>query len=89
MLTSWVDAVWSASQNGNVHCDDEIFQSHRCPPFYNLVISVTGFTEIEERLWLEKVITDNGGKYSGHLRTEVVDVLVCHGYATTLSICTH
>lgn len=74
MLNLWVDVVWEASSKSNVHCNNEEFLKYKCPPFNKLVICCTGFTN---RLEIENLITENGGKYSGQLRPSTTDILLC------------
>lgn len=77
MLPSWVDDVWQNSLKGNIHCDDEEFKKHRIPPLYNLNICITGINNAEERQNIAKLVTDNGGKYSGLLRLKSTHILIC------------
>lgn len=79
MCPSWVEEVWQISQSANIHGNDERFNKHRCLPFQNLVVCATGFTNGAERKRLEKLVTENGGTYSGKLVVNKTDILVCHG----------
>lgn len=85
MLPSWINDVWEQSLKQNVHCDDAMFQKHRIPPFYNLSICLTGFSDLEERQKLAKMITENGGKHSGELRIKTTDILVCNRFVSISS----
>ncbi|XP_050511327.1 DNA topoisomerase 2-binding protein 1 isoform X1 [Diabrotica virgifera virgifera] len=79
MRPTWIDDVWTASQTANVHADDEDFQKHKCLTFHNLTISSTGITNLAEKLKIEKLVTENGGNFSGKLTLATTDVLVCSG----------
>ncbi|XP_071053799.1 DNA topoisomerase 2-binding protein 1-like isoform X2 [Onthophagus taurus] len=83
MLPDWVDVVWEFSQTENVHCNDQRFKTYFCPPFNNLKITTTGFTNIEEREKLKTIITENGGTYSGQLHCDTTDILICNGPTTS------
>ncbi|KAK9745844.1 BRCA1 C Terminus (BRCT) domain [Popillia japonica] len=79
MLVDWVDAIWKASLNSNVTHNDKEFEVYRCLPLQNLNICTTGFTNLEERNKLRKLIEENGGTYSGQLHVNKTDVLICKG----------
>ncbi|CAH0559697.1 unnamed protein product [Brassicogethes aeneus] len=79
LLPGWVDAVWEASQSGNVHANDEQFQSFKVPPLHNLVVCSTGFTRASERSELTRIVSENGGNFTGKLSISSTDVLVCKG----------
>ncbi|XP_022903997.2 DNA topoisomerase 2-binding protein 1-like isoform X1 [Onthophagus taurus] len=83
MLPDWVDVVWELSQTENVHCNDQRFKTYSCPTFKNLKISTTGFTNMEEREKLKRLITENGGTYSGQLHCATTDILICNGPTTS------
>lgn len=79
MNTAWVDAVWKASLNKNVHCNNQMFKTYYLKPFHKLIVSCTGFTNVSERQQLEKLIQENGGSYKGTLNLHNTDVLICNG----------
>ncbi|KAJ8954963.1 hypothetical protein NQ318_000394 [Aromia moschata] len=85
MCSSWIEAVWVASQAANVHCRNKEFEKHRCLPFQNLIICCTGLAGARERKELEKLITENGGQYSAKLNLKKTDFLVCSGVAGATS----
>lgn len=78
MRSSWIEAVWEASQYSNIHATDDEFQEYKCLPFQNLHISCTGLTDAK-RKELEKLVTEYGGKYSARLKLAEADVLLCAG----------
>lgn len=78
MCSSWIEAVWKASQLSNIHANEEEFEEHKCLPFQNLNISCTGLTDVK-RKEIEKLITKYGGKYSARLKLAEADVLLCAG----------
>lgn len=75
MLPTWVDAVWEASLKGNVHCDDEQFNQFRIPPFQNLNICSSGL--VDKRDEIERLVNKYGGKFTGEMRLNVTDILIC------------
>lgn len=79
MLPTWIDAVWNASLNSNINCNDKEFEKYRCLPFQNLRICTTGFTILEERKEIQRLIEENGGIYSGQMHVTRTDILVCEG----------
>lgn len=77
MLVEWVDAIWKASLKANATYKDTEFEIYRCLPLHNLTICTTGFTILEDRNKLQKLIEDNGGIYSGQLHVNKTDILIC------------
>lgn len=75
MLGVWVEKVYETSCNSNVHCNDDEFSKWACPPLYKLNVCSTGF--VEERKDIEKIVANNGGKYSSELRLKTTDILIC------------
>ncbi|CAH1971985.1 unnamed protein product [Acanthoscelides obtectus] len=85
MKPSWIEDVWKQSQNASVHACDEMFSKHRAKAFDGLTISTTGLTTASERHAVEKMITENGGKFTGKLIVMDTNVLVCGGPEATNS----
>ncbi|KAK9879087.1 hypothetical protein WA026_003900 [Henosepilachna vigintioctopunctata] len=79
MTPAWIDAVWNASQQSNVHCNDDQFKKFKCLPFHKLVISSTGLTNSNVREEIKRLITINGGEYTGKLNLSITDFLICEG----------
>ncbi|XP_018580230.1 DNA topoisomerase 2-binding protein 1 [Anoplophora glabripennis] len=84
MCSSWIEAVWEASQSSNIHANDEEFEEHKCLPFQNLNISSTGLTDVK-RKEIEKLVNKYGGKYSARLKLTEADVLLCAGLDVSVS----
>lgn len=78
MCSSWIEAVWEASQSSNIHATDKEFEGHKCLPFQNLNICCTGLSD-SKRKEIEVLIKKYGGKYSAKLKLSEADVLLCAG----------
>ncbi|KAL3278933.1 hypothetical protein HHI36_016451 [Cryptolaemus montrouzieri] len=85
MTSPWIDAVWEASQETNVHCDDSQFSTFKCPPFHKLIICSTGITSSTEREEVRKLVLENGGEFSGKLNLNNTNFLICEGMRGTMS----
>lgn len=59
MTHDWVNAVWKESLKENIFARDKKFDIYKCPPFYDLKVSVTGFNnrEIEQ---IKRLVTKHG-----------------------------
>lgn len=79
MTPAWVETVWNSSKKANIHANDDEFEQFRCPVFYNLTICSTGIKNANERKQLQKLISENGGTFTGALALKTTDVLVCSG----------
>lgn len=77
MNTKWVNAVWSNSLKSITDSNNNEYDVYKVKPFENLIISTTGFTTVEERNSLIKMIQNNGGIYSGILNLAKTNILVC------------
>jgi len=85
MQASWVEAVFEAmggkaslstnsKETHEVLATDQKFLNHVCPVFLNQVVSVSQLTK-KERVAIQKLVTDNGGRYSPNL-DKYVSILV-------------
>ena len=57
MLPTWIEQIWTKSLEGHVHWSDAQFHEFRCPIFFGLVITVSGF-DSTERGEMKKIIED-------------------------------
>nr|CAH7737114.1 unnamed protein product [Callosobruchus chinensis] len=85
MRPSWIEEVWKQSQKASVHASDEIFSEHRAKVFDGLTICSTCIPTAAERHHIEKIINDNGGKFTGKLVVADTNVLLCGGSEATRS----
>lgn len=75
MTLEWLEQIWEASKNRNMHADDPDFRQFACPPFKGLTICVSQMKRQEKEV-LKKKIEDNGGTYSGVLDKEKTAILI-------------
>ncbi|XP_025835634.1 DNA topoisomerase 2-binding protein 1 isoform X1 [Agrilus planipennis] len=83
MLSSWVTEVWKSSSKSNINANDSEFDKYRCPPFYNLVICCTGFSQLTERRRIEELVKKHGGTFKGQLQLSTTDILICEKGSTS------
>lgn len=85
MTSKWIEDVWNISLKENVHCSDERFKKHACPPFSNLIISCTGLKNSSDRKKLVDLINENGGQFTGCLNLSTTHILIVCGTSGTCS----
>uniref|UniRef100_A0A1B0CTU4 BRCT domain-containing protein n=2 Tax=Lutzomyia longipalpis TaxID=7200 RepID=A0A1B0CTU4_LUTLO len=78
----WVKDVWETNQRQKVTASDAVFEKHRLPIFYRLVITSTQLP-IAEREAIKKLVEQNGGRYSPEYKTNVVNILILKKTATS------
>ncbi|XP_044744929.1 DNA topoisomerase 2-binding protein 1-A isoform X2 [Coccinella septempunctata] len=85
LTPSWIDAVWEASQEANIHCNDKQFDKFKCPPLHKLIICTTGISSMKEREEVRRLVTENGGEFTAKLNLKKTDFLICDGAAGAMS----
>lgn len=75
MKPSWVTDVWKKNQIETVLATDKMFEKHRVPIFYNLVITTTGIKE-KVKVEVKRLIEANGGAYSGEFSSNRINMLI-------------
>ncbi|KAJ9595529.1 hypothetical protein L9F63_013294, partial [Diploptera punctata] len=75
MTEQWVDAVWKASCQRNVHAKDPDFDIYKCPVFHGLIITCSNLPKSEKEE-LKNLIVKNGGSFSGPLEYGVAKILI-------------
>lgn len=78
MTPSWIEAIWTESQNRVVRYDNEQFHKYKCPIFYNLRVCGTGLTRSLSGN-ISDLLTKHGGSYSEEMHISSTDILICHG----------
>lgn len=77
MIESWIEEVWKESLTKNVKATaPEIMEAHKCPPFYKLCVSSTGFDDVE-RNELKSLFEKYGGIFSGKMSVHKTHMLIC------------
>lgn len=76
MEPKWIDVIWEDSQCANIKATSEKYDNYKVKVFYNLTITITGFTD-QEKTCIINNIKENGGIYTGSLNLSKTDVLVC------------
>lgn len=75
-LSSWLEDVWEKNLTKTIRADSPEFDHHLCKPFHNLKVTTTGL-KTAEREAVIKLITENGGEYSGKLQSLLTSLLIC------------
>ncbi|KAL1463192.1 hypothetical protein WDU94_014969 [Cyamophila willieti] len=77
MTPGWIDTVFTASQHsGLTSATDHDFAKFKCPVFFNLAFSVSGYSSRKKEAF-KKIIESHGGSYCGSLQYQVTDILIC------------
>ena len=75
MKISWIEDVWEHNLVNDVNGDDEIFQHHISPLFFNLKITTSGISK-KEKDTLKSHIENNGGQFMGALDVNQTNILI-------------
>ncbi|KAM0722141.1 hypothetical protein Q7P37_001582 [Cladosporium fusiforme] len=75
---SWIDAVREAWMDGNEVDVEGLERMHRCPAFFGLKISITGYPDIVDRDRISGMIEHEGAEYHGDLTKQVTHLLVAN-----------
>ncbi|XP_054711049.1 DNA topoisomerase 2-binding protein 1-like [Uloborus diversus] len=75
MVPDWISDVWENGQYQQLHATDGCYDKYKCPVFKGLVITVSQISA-QERLSMKSIIENNGGSYSGALKSQVTTHLV-------------
>lgn len=74
--SDWIEAVRAQWIEGGDVDLLALEEEYRYPALAGLHICVTGFTDLEQRLYLEKTVPEHGAKYSGDLTKQVTHLIV-------------
>lgn len=75
MCETWVEAVWNASLHQNINGSSSEFDNHKLPIFANLQVTTSGISK-KDKLMIMKLVSENGGVFSGAFQSETTDVIV-------------
>lgn len=75
MCETWVEAVWEASLRLNVNGSSSEFHIHKLPIFANVQVTTSGISK-RDKLVIMKLVSENGGVFSGAFQSETTDVVV-------------
>ena len=76
MHTDWVQDVWQKSKiSGSIVATSTEYDKYKLPVFFNLNVCSSGLTSVE-RHSVKSMIEENGGKYDGSFKSEIVDILI-------------
>uniref|UniRef100_A0A8D8VEZ5 DNA topoisomerase 2-binding protein 1-A n=2 Tax=Cacopsylla melanoneura TaxID=428564 RepID=A0A8D8VEZ5_9HEMI len=77
MTPGWINTVFTASQHsGLTSGTDYDFAKYKCPVFFQLAFSVSGYSS-KKKEGFKKIIESHGGTYFGSLQYQVTDILIC------------
>ncbi|KAF2204130.1 hypothetical protein GQ43DRAFT_410089 [Delitschia confertaspora ATCC 74209] len=75
VLPEWLQALRQLWIHGEDVDLAALEKEHRCPTFFGLKICLTGFTDPERRLEMQKTIIENGATYSGDLTKDITHLI--------------
>ncbi|EFX85263.1 hypothetical protein DAPPUDRAFT_98768 [Daphnia pulex] len=75
MTPKWLNAVWDARMQENIHGNDPEFASHACLLFQGFVKCVSQIS-VKERKAIKKIFEANGGQYSAQLEKGKTNLLL-------------
>lgn len=76
LLPQWVSDCWDLCQKRLINAaTDELHKKYKIPLFNNISVTTTGIVGTR-RDKLIKLIKDNGGKYHGTFKSDLIDILI-------------
>lgn len=75
MCETWIEAVWEASLRLNINGASKEFEQHKLPVFANVQVTTSGISK-RDKMMIMKLVSENGGVFSGAFQSETTDVIV-------------
>ncbi|KAJ3570667.1 hypothetical protein NP233_g4252 [Leucocoprinus birnbaumii] len=80
MKPSWVEESYDVWLRGDDVDYEESLQAHRLPIFSGVVVCLSGITDVDRRVEINRLVTKNGGTYVKNIERPVkVTHLLCSG----------